>query len=1040
MTSEQHFRKLLIHAWSNSLFYRQLYSDYGIREEDLSRISLEELPTITKLELMGRFDDAVTDPRLHKADVKNWVGQDTNPLNLYLNEYIIIHSSAGSGAYSYIPYTRQAWRYMTAAVAPFLLPSTVEMNLPVRSAFFYKSEGHFAGVTNAALASRAAHEVLRFSLLDPVEEIWARLNAFQPERIYSYASSMAWLAEWTLRGKLRIKPGSVIVSGDRLTPYVRSVIRDAWNADIYDLYAACESLYIGIQVPGSSDIRIFENLNILEVVDASNHTVMPGERGRVLLTNLYNTTLPLIRYDLSDNAVLGRGGKFVETLAKLDGRSYDSLPLQLTDGKVGVLETHELEQIELPGVEKVQFISRDLSDVEILYQSRQDLDAPLRQAFQDLLTQKSAIMHSVKVQRVECLYNDQVSSKFHKVLTLSNRAVELKSLVTENDRDFLPILPPPGGEGDTFPPLEQTGSLGQRFEWVVERYPDRYAISDGTRHFSYRELDLLSRRVAAQLLVQGFDVSRPVAVLSDHQIEFAPLVLGIVRAGGFYLPLDTNLPFNRLKALLAEAHPEYLLTTLNQKEFANRLAVEQIAVLCPEENQNSSETTQLPSPALDAPACLLYTSGTTGTPKGVVLSHKTILSRVERYSNDFHIKPEDRISFLQSYSVSAGIRDIYGAFLNAAVLVLYDIRSQGLALLANWLDRNQITIFYAVPSVFRLFLETLFDEKMRSVRIVRLGGESPRPQDVTGFRRHFSAGCWLANGYASTETDTISQFFIDQESQVVFDRVPAGFPVQGANVSLQDGSQKPVVDALGEICVDGNLLASGYWDAHSRKINPLKHPFPTGDLGYQLPDKRIFLSGRKDLVAKLHGYRIHLGEIEQEVRNVRGIADAVAILQRTPAGDEMVVVYYVLAGATQVSPAELRQAVALVLPGPAIPSAFTVLPKLPRLPGGKINRDMLQFVQEIEPVLPAAAPVYQSETEERLARIWQDVLGVAEIDPTANFFELGGDSITLLRVLNRILAEFGVHLSFSDFFAYPVLAELSRKIEDCRDDRPEGFL
>lgn len=1040
MTSEQHFRQLLIHAWEKSHFYRQIYSGCGIRKEDLPDIPLEELPPVTKLELMGRFDEVVTDQRLRKTDIEAWIRQDTNPLNLYLNEYIIVHSSAGSGTYSYVPFTRQAWRYMTTVAVSFLLPSAVEMKQPVRSAFFFKSEGHFTGVTNVALASRAAHDVLRFSILDPVEEIWAKLNAFQPERLYSYASSIAWLAEWTLQGNLRIRPSSVVVSGDRLTDYVLSVVKEAWNADIYDLYAACESPYIGIRSPGSSEIRIFDELNLLEVVDGSNHTVMPGERGRVLLTNLYNTTLPLIRYDLSDSAVLGQVGWSVESLAKLDGRSYDTLQLRLADGSIGTLEAYELEQLELPGVEKIQLLSRDLSSVEIIYQSRLNLDDQLRHAFQSLLAQKSAAIRSIQIQRVDRIYNETVTSKLPKVVRPTHTSVEFKSLITENDSELLPTLPSPDREVGPYFSLERIGSLGQQFELMVEAYPDHHAITDGTRYFRYRELDLLSRRVAALLLSRDFDVARPVAVLSDHQIEFAPLILGVVRAGGFYLPLDTNLPFIRLENLLEEAHPEYILTTIQLKELALRLAGEKATVLIPEESQGFNGSTQLPSPAPDAPACLLYTSGTTGKPRGVILSHKTILHRFERYFNDFHIQSGDRISLLQSYAVSAGIRDIYGALLSGAVLALYDVRKEGLALLANWLNHNQITVFYAVPSVFRLFLETLTDEKLSSIRVVRLGGEPPQLQDIAGFQKHFSPGCWLANGYASTETDTISQVLIKHGSQIVLDRIPAGFPVQGVSVSLQDEFHNHVVGALGEITVDGNLLAGGYWDAHSKKIIPLEHPFPTGDLGYQLPDRRIFLTGRKDLIVKIHGYRISLDEIEQVIRNVRGIADAVAVLQETPKGDGVVAVYYAQDGTTPNHLAELRQAVAAVLPGPAVPSVFTVLPTLPRLPGGKINRDVLRFMQESEAELSGAPPVYQNETEERLARIWQDLLRVSKVDPTANFFDLGGDSITLLRLLNYISVEFGAHLSFSDIFANPVLTELARKIIGRSDERQVEFL
>ncbi len=162
----------------------------GIRERDLPYIALEHLPVVSKADLMVRFDEAVTDRRLRKSDLEAWVAQDADPLHLFLDEYIVVHSSGGSQIHSYVPHTRNAWRYLTATAGPQLLPFAQGMERPLRSAFFMKSGGHLVGPTSISLASHAAHEVLRLSIFDPVEEIWARLNAFQPERLSSYASTL----------------------------------------------------------------------------------------------------------------------------------------------------------------------------------------------------------------------------------------------------------------------------------------------------------------------------------------------------------------------------------------------------------------------------------------------------------------------------------------------------------------------------------------------------------------------------------------------------------------------------------------------------------------------------------------------------------------------------------------------------------------------------------------------------------------------------------------------------------------------------------
>lgn len=1040
MTSEQEFRQLLHFAWNNSAFYRQLYSGAGIHQEDLPQLRLEELPVVTKAELMGNYDQAITDPRIRIGELSNWVNQDLYPTSLYLNEYIVIRSSAGSATYAHVPYTRQAWQFMTAAVAPYLLPSASAMQRPMRSAFFFKYQGHSASVTNTLMASKTAHEVLHFSFLDPVEEITARLNAFQPERLYGYASTLVWLAKWTLQDKLRIRPGSVVVSGDQLSPHHQIWIKDAWNADIYNLYAACESLYIGIKLPGSSEFELFEHLNLIEVVDGANHSVEPGARGRVLLTNLYNKTLPIIRYDLSDYAVVGKVNLTAKTLVKLEGRAHDCLPLQLADGKSGTLETYELAELELPGIENIQFLSQDINNVEIRYQSRQDMDAQINQVFQGLLVNKSAIMPSVKIQRVEQLHNDLRSSKFRKVITSANRPIELQTLITQEEYAPLAVLPVSPGSSSAFSPLGLDDTLVNRLQMVFDRYGERCAVTDGERSITYRELDQRSRQVAEHLLYMSFDASRPVAVLYDHEIEFVPLILGIVRAGGFYFPLDTSLPIARQQSLFRQAGAKLLLTTRQKQELGNQIAGSTIVASDPNFQPGDLPTQTLPHPAPEDPACLLYTSGTTGIPKGVLLSHQNILHRVQRYCADYDLQPEDRLSLLQSYAVSASIRDIFGALLVGASLALFDPRRQNLGLLAEWLNQNQITVFYAVPGLFRLFLETLSSDSFPSIRLVRLGGEAPRFEDVAGFCQHFLPTSWLANAYAATETDTIAQVFINQATQLPAGRIPAGFPVQGVRLQVQDGGHNPVSDAVGEVTVESNLIASGYWDSSTQRCIPFEKPFPTGDLAYQVPDGRLYLQGRKGLIVKLHGYRIHLGEIEHAVEAVKGVVEAAAVVREAPNGDQALEVYYVLDGTTPVSAAELRLAAASILPGPAVPSNFISLSKLPRLPGGKANRAMLLYSQNIQPVILEEAPVYETDTEQRLAHIWQDILNIQGINRQANFFDLGGDSMALIRVLNRIYDEFGVNLSFSEVFTYPVLADLAHKLSSSAKHKTAGYL
>ena len=276
--------------------------------------------------------------------------------------------------------------------------------------------------------------------------------------------------------------------------------------------------------------------------------------------------------------------------------------------------------------------------------------------------------------------------------------------------------------------------------------------------------------------------------------------------------------------------------------MAATLAAGRCAVLCVDEMQ-ASPPLPAAAVALTAPACLLYTSGSTGTPKGVVLSHATVVERAARYAADYRIRREDRLSLLQSFAVSAGIREIWTALLGGATSPSTMSARAGWPGWRPFSNHAGVTVLYAVPTLFRLLLETLTDEIFRTVRIVRLGGEPLEVRDLSGFRRHFPRGCVLANGYAASEADTICQCFMDHDTRIVAGRVPAGIPVHGVDVTICDERGNPSAGALGEIRVAGSLLASGYWDARSGRVEPFALPFATGISATGLPTGGSSLRG-----------------------------------------------------------------------------------------------------------------------------------------------------------------------------------------------------
>jgi acyl-coenzyme A synthetase/AMP-(fatty) acid ligase len=258
--------------------------------------------------------------------------------------------------------------------------------------------------------------------------------------------------------------------------------------------------------------------------------------------------------------------------------------------------------------------------------------------------------------------------------------------------------------------------------------------------------------------------------------------------------------------------------------------------------------------------------------------------------------------------------------------------------------------------------------------------------------------------------------FMDHQTSLIANRISVGKPAAGVSVEIRDDKGAPVTNAAGEMTVSGDSVATGYWDPQFQKVITLRTGFvAVGDVGYRLADGRIFLMGRRDFIVKVQGYRIALTEIERALSKVAGISDAVAIPNRTPTGDTGICAFYVHAGNDPIPTETLQAAIAAFLPSSTLPISFQPVSALPRLAGGKVNRHVLAnpaFARQ-----PVTAHVeYRNSTESSLAQLWSDVLGTSTIPRDKDFFAIGGDSITALRVINRVRRDFHVDVAPREFF------------------------
>ena len=1051
MKSHPSFRTFLRYVWQNSAFYRNLYLAHGIRERDLEKITLQDLPIVTKQMMLANFDEAVTDPRLCGADIEEWLKHDHDPRSRFLDEFLVLHSTGSSGKQANIVYDEAGWHSMTAVAAGYLYPGQRTGGTRYGNAFYIGNRGHVASATTAMNMSPFVFDRLIVSLQDPIEETIAQLNAFQPDRLTSYASSLGWLAELALDGKLKIAPRDVVASGDRLTPTVEKMVRQAWAPNIYDLYSATEALFIAVKQPGQSEWKVLEEIQTIEVLDAAHNQVMPGEVGRAVLTNYTNRVLPFIRYDLTDYVICGEIQPGNSTLRGFVSRTFENLPIRLNNGQTGEIPSYVLANMATEGVDALQFITVSPDEVEVQYCAHLDRSEFLQAEMVGLLAKWDAEPTRFSIRRVDHIWDDAYALKYKLVRKPDAEQLGLPPHILgspQEDRASPQMRP-----GDAFVPFKREqleDSIAALFERQVVRGPEATALKDGTLRLTYAEINREANRTAHALVAQRMDPSHPVALLFTHKAAMIIAMLGVIKAGGWYAPLDPAHPVVRNAAILREIGAELVLTDGESLPTARSNGFTEDRIINLDELAGSLGEENLCLPATpDAPACILYTSGSTGQPKGVVLDQRAVLHRAMLYTNDYAISFSDRMALLQSYVFNAAVREIYAALLNGAGLYLYSIKRDGVHHLAEWLEDEGITVLYMVPATFRVFLETLKAEKFELLRLIRLGGEAVLARDVAGYKRHFGEGCVLANGLASTETGTICQYFMDKGTWITGSRVPVGMPVQDKEISLLDEDGQPVVNgATGEIVVGSKYLGPGYFPTHRADIgaqlnisSSTQHVIHTGDIGICKLDGCVVLVGRKDWQVKLRGQRMNLLEIEQALLSLENVAEAAATLQAEEDGTNFLAAF--IQPKKQSAPDEmsLRRDLRALLPEMMIPSVFLFLDLLPRTVNGKIDRQSLPAVQRASLAnrqMAAAQP--ETSTELALSEIWRELLGIENVGADDGFFDLGGDSLGASVLMARIEARFERKVPISELFQHGTLRELAAAIDQINEIESEGPL
>jgi amino acid adenylation domain-containing protein len=583
-------------------------------------------------------------------------------------------------------------------------------------------------------------------------------------------------------------------------------------------------------------------------------------------------------------------------------------------------------------------------------------------------------------------------------------------------------------------------AIARRFESIAALHSEREAVKSGARVLTYGDLERRAEELASRVRAHFGAAEGSVGLLLEHGVDLAVGALACLKAGRIHIPLDLNNPADRQAAILADARARLVLrmksTPMPPMDGVGALVVDD-----PATDPLPSLATWLPDdPAV---AFILYTSGSTGQPKGVMYRHDSVVARVAD-CNRFAVGPGDRITALGS-----GGMNMYRALLTGATLVALNLREVSVEGLPQWLADEHITVYHSVPTVLRRLMSSLPGRlDVPDLRLVNITGETMLSSDVEMFRELFPETCELVNGLGTTEAGTFCEFRIARSTSVMPGPVPVGYAIEGTGVLLLDQAGAVVADGeIGEIVVVGEHLAAGYWqqplltadrfsvtecDGSRTSKVVTRRTYRTGDLGRFLPDGSLLHLGREDFQVKIRGHRVEVGEVEVACRKHHAVREAVVIGRPDPSGVTSLHSYIVPQPAATIDPSELMTFLRDRLPEYMVPGTVAIIPALPVTPNGKVDRLALP-----DPVIacltsaPTPLPP-QGDLERVLLGFWREILKRENVSINDDFFALGGDSLSATQVVARIFSELNVEIPASTVFRAPTIVGLARKVEEFR--------
>jgi acyl-coenzyme A synthetase/AMP-(fatty) acid ligase/thioesterase domain-containing protein/acyl carrier protein len=529
----------------------------------------------------------------------------------------------------------------------------------------------------------------------------------------------------------------------------------------------------------------------------------------------------------------------------------------------------------------------------------------------------------------------------------------------------------------------------EHFRSVVSAQPDDVAMTTPHARYTYADLDRWSDAIAADVIAQNAPLDRPVAIVTRDNVALVPAVMGVVKAGHYFVMIDAADPDERVAMLLRESS-----------------AVLRLADIPP------LPTGSVPRPPERPPhpyVYVIYTSGTTGKPKGILAKQDGFVEGVLVQGRRWGRGRGERSIYTSLPGFIRAANNIFGTLLCGATMCAFDARNESLTALADYIRRERITILGLTPPLFRRLMTLPADElDLSSVRTLRIGADVVTIADVETFKARFPRTCTLARGYASSETGPVFQMQITHDTPIPGPLVPMGKPYADVEVWLLDEHGCEVADGeVGELVVRSAGVVDGYWNAPELTAErfTIDRRFFTGDLAKRDADGLYYFIGRRDSRLKIHGRRIDPLEIESALLATGEVAEAVIVGKPDARGETRLVAYVVMRDRKPCVPRELRAALRAKLPSWMVPARIFALDTLPMTRAAKADRAALLARIDAEPIAEESGA--SDELEEQLVEIWADVLGTAVRIDDDFFDDLGGESILAAHLVTKLEHDLG---------------------------------